>query len=59
MIGLCTKGTPKQMADAASRREPASPTMPTLARRIKDWGQELGFASIGIASADVSAARRG
>ena len=27
-----------------------------MARRIKDWGQELGFAAIGIAGADVSAA---
>ncbi|WP_300339291.1 tRNA epoxyqueuosine(34) reductase QueG [Accumulibacter sp.] len=27
-----------------------------VVRRIKEWGQELGFASIGIASADVSAA---
>ena len=26
-----------------------------MARRIKDWGQELGFAAIGIAGADVSA----
>lgn len=27
-----------------------------MARRIKDWAQELGFAAIGIAGADVSAA---
>ncbi len=27
-----------------------------VSSRIKDWGQELGFASIGIARADVSAA---
>jgi epoxyqueuosine reductase len=27
-----------------------------MVRRIRDWGQELGFASIGIASVDVSAA---
>ncbi|MBL8422861.1 MAG: tRNA epoxyqueuosine(34) reductase QueG [Candidatus Accumulibacter phosphatis] len=27
-----------------------------LARRIKDWGQELGFAAIGIAGIDVTAA---
>ncbi len=27
-----------------------------MVRRIKEWGQELGFASLGIARADVSAA---
>ncbi|MBK7674042.1 MAG: tRNA epoxyqueuosine(34) reductase QueG [Candidatus Accumulibacter sp.] len=27
-----------------------------MARRIRDWGQELGFAATGIASVDVSAA---
>jgi epoxyqueuosine reductase len=27
-----------------------------VAKKIKDWGQELGFAAIGIARADVSAA---
>ena len=27
-----------------------------LARRIKDWGQELGFAAVGISSPDVSVA---
>ena len=27
-----------------------------LVKKIRDWGQELGFAEIGIASADVSAA---
>jgi epoxyqueuosine reductase len=27
-----------------------------VAQKIKDWGQELGFAAIGIARADVSAA---
>ncbi|MEW6254099.1 MAG: tRNA epoxyqueuosine(34) reductase QueG, partial [Planctomycetota bacterium] len=27
-----------------------------LARRIKDWGRELGFAAVGIADGDLSAA---
>jgi hypothetical protein len=31
-------------------------TMPKWLDRIKEWGQELGFASLGIAGADVSTA---
>ena len=27
-----------------------------MARRIKDWGRELGFAAVGIADGDLSAA---
>lgn len=32
------------------------PDYAELVRRIKEWGQELGFAAIGVARADVSAA---
>lgn len=44
-------------ADADDQRHTAD--WAALARRLKDWGRELGFAGVGIAGIDVSAATPG
>jgi hypothetical protein len=54
MIGTMHEGD----SQTAGGEGPASgqPDYAGMVRRIRDWGQELGFASTGIASVDVSAA---
>jgi epoxyqueuosine reductase len=54
MIGAMHEGD----SQTAGGEGPASgqPDYAEMVRRIRDWGQELGFASIGIAGVDVSAA---
>jgi epoxyqueuosine reductase len=54
MIGTMHEGD----SQTAGGEGPAGgqPDYAGMVRRIRDWGQELGFASTGIASVDVSAA---
>jgi len=48
-VKLSSKSSPAQASDS----EPRSIDLPQLARQIKEWGKELGFAQVGITDTDL------